>query len=275
MKIFALIVACISCAASPAFGQATVPTKGELLSAFYGLDDSRRIRVATARACGGIPGGDGMPVIFSHEVDAATLDVADITVTRRSGEVGRVDCLTLQPAEEPGELRTMLLIGQFGSTDDPAATVEITGDVMSLDGSLNFLGARAEVIPLSDGPTLILAEVVPLGAWSLGAAGNCPAEGVKTIVRATWAGGVRKPDGGEIDAKEAALYRVTLTQADGTTAAVAPMAIGDLDDNDNNHDLCLGVAGTPISVFFPAGALVDPNEDLNPDTEVAVSSPGV
>lgn len=273
MKVFGVSVACVACATSLSLGQATAPVQGELLSAFSGLDNSLRIRIATARTCAGIPGGDGMPVIFSHEVDPATLDVADIRVRRSSGADGRVDCLTLRPADEPGELRTALLIGEFGSADDPAVSVEITGDVASLDGSLNFLGARVEVTPLSAGPTLVLAEVLAPEAWSLDATGDCPGDGVRAIVRATWAGGVRRPGGDEIDAREMALYRVTLVQADGTRIAVPPLAIGDLGDNDNNHDLCLGIAGTPISVFFPAGALVDPNGDLNPDTQIAVSAP--
>jgi len=34
--------------------------------------------------------------------------------------------------------------------------------------------------------------------------------------------------------------------------------------------LCLGTGDTPVSVAFPAGVFVDPNEDLNPETSVAV-----
>ena len=86
-------------------------------------------------------------------------------------------------------------------------------------------------------------------------------------------GGITRPGGGEIGAAEARMYRVTLQQADGIIVTAAPMAVADLNDSDNNHELCLGVPGTPQSVFFPAGALTDPNEDLNPDTEIAVSVP--
>ena len=66
-------------------------------------------------------------------------------------------------------------------------------------------------------------------------------------------------------------YRVTMRQPDGATIEVTPMSVGDLGDNDNNHELCLDVMGEPLSVSFPAGFLTDPNEDLNPDTEMAVS----
>lgn len=242
-----------------------------LLSAFFGLDDSRQIAVRTALVCQGVSGRDGMPVVFSHEVDPETLDPEDFIVTRASSEVGRVGCVTLRPADDVGELRTALVVGQYGSPDDPPATVEIAGDVMSLDGTLNFKGAKAEVIPLASGPTIVLAEDVPPNYWSLGSEGDCPRAGLRAIVRAVWVGGITKPGGDEIDQNEMQRYRVTLRRLDGSVVEVTPMAVGDLRDNDNNHELCLDVEGEPLSVSFPAGFLTDPNEDLNPDTEISVS----
>lgn len=242
-----------------------------LLSAFFGLDDSRQIAVRTALVCQGISGRDGMPVIFSHEVDPDTLDPEDFQVTRASGETGTVGCVTLRPADDVGELRTALIVGSYGSPEDPPVSVEIVGDVMSLDGSLNFAGTMAPAIPLGDGPTIILAEEVPPNYWSLGSEGDCPRPGLRGIVRAVWVGGITKPGGDEIDQTEMAQYRVSLLQPDGTVLEVAPMAVGDLGDNDNNHELCLDVDGTPLSVSFPAGLLTDPNEDLNPATSISVS----
>ena len=40
---------------------------------------------------------------------------------------------------------------------------------------------------------------------------------------------------------------------------------------DNNHELCLDVTGTPQSVYFPAGHLTDPREDLNPETMITIT----
>lgn len=241
-----------------------------LLSAFYGLNDSRQIAVRTALVCRGVSGRDGMPVIFSHEVDPDTLDPEDFQITRASGDNGQVGCVTLRPADDVGELRTALVVGEYGSSEDPPKSIEIVGDVMSLDGTRNFRGTTAPVIPLADGPTIILAEHVPPNYWSLGGDGDCPRPGLRGIVRAVWVGGITKPGGDEIDETEMALYRVSLRQPDGTVVEATPMAVGDLDDNDNNHELCLDVEGEPLSVFFPAGFLTDPNEDLNPDTEIAV-----
>lgn len=243
---------------------------GRLLSAFFGLNDSPRLRLRVLPACRRVAGGDGMPVIFSAEIDERTLSPGDFRIATKSGRIGRVDCVTLQPANEPGERRTVLAIGEFGSLADQPATVEIVGDLMSLDGKRNFKGARVEAIPLENGPTMILAENVSKEDWRLGGRGNCPRERIRNIVRVTWTGGVTKPGGGEIDEKEARLYRVAVRLVDGSVATVTPIAVGDLNDSDNNHELCLGVAGRPLRVWFPAGALTDPREDLNPATEVRV-----
>lgn len=270
MKRFVALFAVFAVLLLPALAK-TPAAQGKILSAFFGLDNSQRIRFRTVFACRGFKGSDGMPVIFSKEIDENTLDPGDFRVTTASGKVGRVGCVTLRPADEPGEKRTVLVIGHYGSRDDQPVTVEITGDLMSLDGRVNFKGTQADVIPLEAGPTMILSEIVPPENWQLGTSGNCPRDGVNSVVRVTWTGGITKPGGAEIDDKERQLYRVTIRKADGGLATVTPIAIADLSDNDNNHDLCLGIAGEALSVFFPAGALTDPNEDLNPDTEVKVS----
>jgi len=203
----------------------------------------------------------------------------DFRVTNASGTVGDMTCVTLDPADDMGEFRTALFVGQFGDIDDQPVTVEVIGDLYSIDHTLNFRGTSIDVTPLEEGPTLVLAEIVPEDEWELGKAATtrpfgggsgCP-EGTTQLVRATWAGGVTKPGGGEIDDGERVLYQVTVLLEDGGTIDVTPFAIGDLGDGDNNHKLCLDMAGTPQSVFFPAGYLTDPREDLNPDTTIAIS----
>ena len=76
--------------------------------------------------------------------------------------------------------------------------------------------------------------------------------------------------GGEPGDAERALYRVTVERPDGSRDEIAPAALADLGDRDNNHLLCLDTSAPAVSVSFPAGHLVDPNRDLNPDTRVAV-----
>lgn len=249
----------------------------ELLSAFFGLDNALP---RTARLiCRGAPGMDGMPVLFSTEIDHKTMQAGDFRVTTASGATGEMLCVTLLPATDGGELRTVLLVGEFGSAEtDPPVSVEIVGHLHSIEGTLDFRGAQIDVTPLAPGPSLVMAEVADLAAHDLGLGqrrtdgDDCPTEGIEQAVRVVWAGGVVLRNGDEPGDAERGLYRVTVRAADGTERKVTPTALADLGDGDNNHLLCLDTADTPVSVAFPAGILIDPNADLNPETTVVVQA---
>ena len=251
--------------------------QARLLSAFFGLDDALGAG-ADQVICQGAANKDGMPVIFSHEIDVTTMEAGDFNVTTASGEIGEVLCVTLAPADGQSELRTVLLAGAYGDINNQPVQVMITGNLLSKDGTVNFKGASVNVTPLEDGPTLVWAEVVPGEEWAPGkeatplpwGGGNeCPV-GTKSVVRVTWAGGVTKPGGESADDSEGVLYKVTVLLLDGSTTEVIPFALADLGDGDNNHELCLDVTGTPQSVYFPAGYLTDPREDLNPETKISI-----
>lgn len=247
-----------------------------LLSAFFGLDALPA--VASRVFCEGGAGQDGMPVIFSHEIDLSTMQAGDFRIVRTSGAVGSVNCVTPAPALDIGERRTVLIIGDYGSVDDQPARVEIVGNLLSIDGSLNFRGTQVEVTPLESGPVLEWAEVVPQAQWSLGDPGtafpagggsSCPLE-TQQVLRVTWSGGVTKPGGASVDDLERQAYQVTLATVDDEIT-LTPFAIADLGDADNNHELCLDQPGNPMRVDFPAGLLTDPREDLNPATSIKVT----
>jgi len=249
----------------------------EILSAFFGLDNG--FPPWANLICRGAAGADGMPVIFSHEINFETLQAGDFRVTTAAGEIGEIYCVTLSPAIDPGELRTVLLVGEFGSADnDPPVRVEIVGNLHSLDGTVNFKGAEVAVTPLEPGPTLVLAENLSPDAWHLGrdsdgtwgSSCGCPEEGVSQVVRVTWDGGVTLENGDEPGEPELDLYSVTVQAADGSNRLVHPFAFGDLEDGDNNHELCLDTEEIPVSVSFPAGIFIDPNGDLNPETSVEI-----
>ena len=131
---------------------------------------------------------------------------------------------------------------------------------------------------MDPGPTLLLAETLPEMTWRLGreASGGvgsstgCPTERVQQIVRVVWAGGVTTVNNEEPGELERSAYSVTVQNADGSTTEVTPFALGDLEDNDYSHELCLDTADIPVSVSFPAGYLTDPNNGLNPATSVEV-----
>ncbi|MEO1729543.1 MAG: hypothetical protein AAFR64_02260 [Pseudomonadota bacterium] len=261
---------------------ATIDASGReasLVSAFFGLDGGLPSIVSDWAVCKGAGGADGMPVIFSHEVDVNTLDPGDFKVVQRSGAIGKVTCLTLAPADDPGELRTALLAGQFGSPGDPAISVEVTGDILSLDGAITFKGTQVDVVPLEDGPSIVFAETVPSDQWELGkvatqipfgGGSGCP-DGTKQIVRATWNGGITKPGGAPVDGDEGALYQITIELSDRTEQTTSPIALADTGDGDNNHKLCLDTDATVKSVAFPAGHVTDPRKDLNPATSIALA----
>ena len=242
------------------------------LSAFFGLDNA--LPAGANFLCQGASGQDGMPIVLSHTVDPETLQAEDFRIVTRSGSERTPICSTLRPAGDPGELRTVLLIGEFGdAADDPPARVLVVGDLFS-DGvagdPVNFRGTETDVTPLDAGPSLVFAEVVPEDGWSTEGRGSACPEGIRQVVRVTWAGGVRLPNGDDPGDAERALYRVTVERADGSSDEIVPAALADLGDNDNNHLLCLDTSAPAVSVSFPGGHLVDPNQDLNPDTRVAV-----
>jgi hypothetical protein len=253
--------------------------EAELFSAFFGLDDALP-KIADKGICEGAAGKDGMPVVFSHEIDLSSMQAGDFRVVKASGAIGEITCVTLAPADDAGELRTVLVVGQYGSSDDQPVSVEIVGNLLSIDRQVNFRGARSSVIALEEGPTMEWAEVVAADQWDLGKSATllpwgggsgCPV-GTKQVVRVTWAGGVTLPGGEEIDDSVRAAYRVTASVDGANEIELVPFAIGDLGDGDNNHELCLDQEVTPLGVEFPAGLVTDPREDLNPPTRIEVAA---
>ncbi|MEM9623959.1 MAG: hypothetical protein AAF993_20130 [Pseudomonadota bacterium] len=243
----------------------------QLLSAFFGLDNALPFRAN--RLCLGASGKDGMPVVLSHTIDDDTLDAEDFQVTTQAGQRLSPHCVTLRPAEDPGEGRTVLLIGEFGdAADDPPISVQVVGDVLSDTAPpVNFRSQSVEVIPLAAGPTLIYAQTIPLTELAAKTRSTrCPAD-TRQVVRVTWAGGVRSPSGDDPGDPERALYQVTVRRENGTRETIAPAALADLEDRDNNHLLCLDTSDPAMAVEFPAGHLVDPNQDLNLDSRITVA----
>jgi hypothetical protein len=245
----------------------------ELLSAFFGLDHALPARANLI--CSGAEGQSGMPVVFPLELDIDTLQSGDFAVRTKSGQTRSVLCVSPAPALDAGELRTILLIGDFGSKDDPPVAVEIVGNLLDIAKRRNFRGRSIEVIPLSAGPTMVLAEVAPNTEWSekrSRRATACPPTS-KQVVRVTWTGGVTRLDEADVGGPERLAYRVQVMDGDGAAREIVPFALADLDDGDNNHDLCLDTEDRAVSVSFPAGLLVDPAKDLNPATNVEIRRP--
>ncbi len=247
--------------------------EAKILTVFFGLDNALppRARALDKNA----PGNDGTPVIFSLEVDPSTLDASDFEFTTQNGEKKQVIAVTLLPAEEEFELRTALLIGDYGDfPDNPPVSLEIVGDILSRTG-VNFKGQTQTVIPLPAGPILSYAEYFTFSEdypyVEEGTGCDCPKNETNQIVKAVWSGGVRNTEGGELGDEELDAFQVMMVNG-ADTMLVRPFQLADLDDNDNNIDLCLKEEGTPIRVMVKAGIAIDPNDDVNPATEVEILS---
>lgn len=251
----------------------TQSREAKILTAFFGLDNElpQLARAIYWKA----PGKDGMPIVFSLEVDPETLDADDFEITTSNNEKYKVEAVSLLPAEEEFELRTVLLIGEYGNhPKNPPISIQIVGDLMSRTG-LNFKGQRATVIPLEAGPILSFAEYFTFTEGypyvESGAGCDCPKETTKMVVKAVWSGGVRAVNGDELGRNELSNFRITLIQG-LDTITVMPYQLADLSDNDNNVDLCLKEQGIPIKLTVKENTAIDPRGDLNPETEVLVVS---
>ena len=247
--------------------------EAKMLTAFFGLDNALTplSRLIWRKA----PGKDGMPLVFSHEIDPTTLDVSDFQIKTQKGDVLGVDFVSYKPAVEEFELRTLLLIGEFGNyPDNEPIEVEIIGELKSRDGQ-DLKGQKKAVTPLVEGPFLSYAEYFKIDEdypyVEKGNGCDCPKATTQVVVRAVWSGGVRSKEGEELGDAELSRFHVKLVNGQDTIE-VNPFQLADLNDNENNTDLCIKEAGTPISLSVDANTAIDPRDDLNAVTEIEILS---
>jgi hypothetical protein len=228
----------------------------QILSAFFGLDS--RIP-GFLFACGLSGPQDGMPIVLDQRIPLpALLDPSVFVVHRASGAESPVGCATLAPADEVEERRTILLVGEFASDDDPPVGVEIIGTLLTDDG-LDAEGALIEtVVPLAAGPSIVLAEHYLVSELPTGGTDECPAD-TDHIIKITWNGGVSGPGGADLD--ESHRLGTTVEYASGEFRIATLLA--DAFDNDNHVELCMTAPGEPVAITAGSGLYEDPNGDLN------------
>lgn len=247
--------------------------EAKVLTAFFGLDNELPLFASLLyyRALG----KDGMPLVFSEEIDPRTLDNTDFEVITKNGDSFDVEFVTLRPANEEFELRTVLFIGEYGNhPENPPVRVNITGDLKSRSGQ-SYKGQSVAVIPLPDGPILSYAEYFTFDEdypyVEKGRGCDCLKDETAMVVRTVWSGGVRAVTGEDLGDNEINDFQVTMVH-DGDTLIVTPYKLADLSDNDNNIDLCLKETGVPIWVKVNENIAIDPRDDKNPKTEIGVRS---
>ena len=232
-----------------------------ILSAYHGLD---QLPFPANLLCGfNVAGDDGMPVVFSTQLQVDSVVPESFLVIRSDGESVVPNCATLHPADEPLELRTVLLTGDFGTFGETPLRVEVTGPLLTSDGE-SLIGVSTEdITPLEDGPRVVLAE--RFAPDTNGLAGECP-DGTAQVVQLTWQGGVTGPDGAALGEDQRLGTRVLLE--DGAT--VNPLALVD-DDPDNHVLACLAEDSPAQWVVVHAGLFHDPGDIANPATHAEVA----
>ena len=231
-----------------------------ILSAYHGLD---QLPLAASLLCGSnVAGDDGMPVVFSKQLQVDSVAPESFLVIRSDGESVVPKCATLHPADEPLEQRTVLLTGDFGTFGETPLRVEVTGPLLTFDGE-SLLGVSTEdITPLEDGPRVVLAE--RFAPDTNGLAGECP-DSTAQVVQLTWEGGVTGPANAALG-EDQRLGTLVLRE-DGAT--VNPLALVD-DDPDNHVLACLSEDSPAQWVVVHAGLFHDPGDIANPATHAEV-----
>lgn len=216
---------------------------------------------------------DGMPVNFKLPIDDATLSGTDFEVIDLMGNRHTPICAVLAPANENGENRTVLLVGEFGiAGTNPPKEVRIVGDLFTLNKLpqesacaevTNLKGASTtNIIPLADGPSLYFAQKIE------GSINEC-GTGSQTI-QVYWNGGIVPFIAGDTEA-DLFQYYTGYSESSGKLVAHKPIAIADINDNDNVHQLCFSTTSKIVKISIIANTVEDPNGDPNTDSETEVS----
>ena len=240
-----------------------------LVSAFFGLDNSLPGLLCNQ------PGSllDGMPVNFQFPLDASSLSETDFEVLDGLGNVHTPICALLAPANESGENRTVLLLGEFGTAvSNPPVEVSVVGELFTTE---TFFGESAcsevinlngmtttNVVPLADGPSLFFAQKME------GDLNECNS-GTQTI-QVAWNGGVTPYISGD-DESDLFQYYTGYSDSSGVLVPHAPISIADINDNDNFHQLCFPTTDDIVKISMLANTVEDPNHDPNLYSEIDVS----
>lgn len=242
-----------------------------LISAFFGLNNAMPFQANFL--CAGAQGMDGMPVNFIYPIDASTLSASDFEVEDSLGNIHIPMCAVLAPANENGENRTVLLIGEFGNAaTSPPVEVRVVGDLFTINtltgesacsAIINLNGVfTTNVISLSDGPSLFFAQRID------GNLNEC-SSGIQTI-QVAWNGGITPHISGDSEA-DLFQYYIGYSDSSGVLIPHIPISIADINDNDNFHQLCFSTSDSIVKISMMANSVEDPNQDPNLYSEIDVS----
>ena len=240
-----------------------------LVSAFFGLDNG-----LPSLLCNQLGSQlDGMPVNFKFPLDASSLSETDFEVLDSLGNIHTPICAFLAPANENGENRTVLLLGEFGAAvTNPPVEVRVVGDLFTTDTLsgesacseiINLNGVTTtNIIPLDDGPSLFFAQRID------GNLNECNS-GTQTI-QVAWNGGITPYISGDNES-DLFQYYIGYSDSSGVLIPHVPISIADINDNDNFHQLCFSTSDEIVKVSMMTNTVEDPNQDPNLYSEIDVS----
>ena len=242
-----------------------------LVSGFFGLDNALP-SLLLCNQQGGLL--DGMPVNFKFPLDASSLSETDFEVLDSLGNIHTPLCVSLAPANENGENRTVLLLGEFGTAvTNPPVEIRIVGDLFTADtlsgesacsAIINLNGSTTtNVIPLADGPSLFFAQRID------GNLNECNS-GTQTI-QVAWNGGITPYISGNTES-DLFQYYIGYSDSSGVLIPHVPISIADINDNDNFHQLCFSTSDEIVKISMMANTVEDPNQDPNLYCEIDVIS---
>ena len=240
-----------------------------LVSAFFGLDNA--LPSLLCNQLGSLL--DGMPVNFRFPLDSSSLTETDFEVVDSLGNIHIPMCAVLAPANENGENRTVLLLGEFGTAvTNPPVEVRVVGDLFTtatISGEsacsaiINLNGIiTTNVIPLDDGPSLFFAQRID------GNLNECNS-GTQTI-QVAWNGGITPYISGDTES-DLFHYYVGYSDSSGVLIPHVPISIADINDNDNFHQLCFSTSDEIVKISMMTNTVEDPNQDPNLYCEIDVS----
>jgi hypothetical protein len=199
-------------------------------------------------------------VVFSHEVDAASLYATGFLVAFAEGTRVFARDAVLSPSNESDENRTVLLTGEFTDAEGhPPTDLIVVGSLYAENGG-KLQGLAAAVTPFTTAGGVVLAQRLqpPQGVCS----------GAAQAVRTYWTDGLREVDNDD-------LARIDVMLDDATT--VHPIAFDDhrLDDQsreDNVLDLCISQDSPAQRVTIAAAVFTDPGGQKSAPVEEAIVS---
>ena len=242
-----------------------------LVSAFFGLDNALPSLILCNQQLGML---DGMPVNFKFPLDVSSLSETDFEVLDSLGNIHTPICAFLAPANENGENRTVLLIGEFGTAiTNPPVEVRIVGDLFTTDtlagesacsDIINLNGiTTTNIIPLNDGPSLFFAQRI------VGSLNECNSG--TQMIQVAWDGGITPYISSDIES-DLFQYYIGYSDSSGVLIPHVPISIADINDNDNFHQLCFSTSNDIVKISMMANTVEDPNQDPNLYSEIDVVS---